>query len=577
MTQEPNMPEDAVAPEEDRAARVAAEITGIDEPEDALPSVQFADLAPRLQEACIRAGWQSLMPVQAHALPYLFDGRDLMVQSRTGSGKTGAFLLPLLERLDPAEASTQALVLVPTRELALQVEHEARTLFEGTGLRVAAVYGGVGYGKQNDALREGAHFVVGTPGRVLDHLLRRTMQLDRLRALTFDEADRMLSIGFYPDMKEIQRYLPKRRIATCLFSATYPPHVLNLAGEFLREPQMLSLSHSQVHVAQTQHMFCESKPMDKDRALIRLLEIENPSSAIIFCNTKANVHYITAVLQGFGYNADELSADLSQSKREQVLERLRNNEVRFLVATDVAARGIDIPALSHVILYEPPEDRESYIHRAGRTGRAGAVGTVISLVDIMQKLELQRIARHYRMDIAHRPTPQDEDVARVVGDRLTALLEGAYRQCTGLQRERIQRFTDVARTLAADEEQVVLLAMLLDEQYQKSLHAMPPRPRPQRASASRAVDSESDTAPRRRSRGRRDDEGSTGGDERKTAPRTAPSRTTAGAEGASAHEDTGAGNMQTAQDGDEQRTPRKRRRPRRRKPTGGDNGTSHDA
>jgi ATP-dependent RNA helicase DeaD len=578
MTQEPNMPEDAVAPEEDRAARVAAEITGIDEPEDALPSVQFADLAPRLQEACIRAGWQSLMPVQAHALPYLFDGRDLMVQSRTGSGKTGAFLLPLLERLDPAEASTQALVLVPTRELALQVEHEARTLFEGTGLRVAAVYGGVGYGKQNDALREGAHFVVGTPGRVLDHLLRRTMQLDRLRALTFDEADRMLSIGFYPDMKEIQRYLPKRRIATCLFSATYPPHVLNLAGEFLREPQMLSLSHSQVHVAQTQHMFCESKPMDKDRALIRLLEIENPSSAIIFCNTKANVHYITAVLQGFGYNADELSADLSQSKREQVLERLRNNEVRFLVATDVAARGIDIPALSHVILYEPPEDRESYIHRAGRTGRAGAVGTVISLVDIMQKLELQRIARHYRMDIAHRPTPQDEDVARVVGDRLTALLEGAYRQCTGLQRERIQRFTDVARTLAADEEQVVLLAMLLDEQYQKSLHGMPARPQGARARSRAAEDDGGSEDRNRRSRNRKSGDGRRDRNEGRNTPDKADvAAPPAAASGVPVRAAAGSDQPQTAQDGDEQGAPRKRRRSRRRKPTGGDNGTSHDA
>lgn len=578
MTQEPTMPEDAVAPEEDRAARVAAEITGIDEPEDALPSVQFADLAPRLQEACIRAGWQSLMPVQAHALPYLFDGRDLMVQSRTGSGKTGAFLLPLLERLDPAEASTQALVLVPTRELALQVEHEARTLFEGTGLRVAAVYGGVGYGKQNDALREGAHFVVGTPGRVLDHLLRRTMQLDRLRALTFDEADRMLSIGFYPDMKEIQRYLPKRRIATCLFSATYPPHVLNLAGEFLRDPQMLSLSHSQVHVAQTQHMFCESKPMDKDRALIRLLEIENPSSAIIFCNTKANVHYITAVLQGFGYNADELSADLSQSKREQVLERLRNNEVRFLVATDVAARGIDIPALSHVILYEPPEDRESYIHRAGRTGRAGAVGTVISLVDIMQKLELQRIARHYRMDIAHRPTPQDEDVARVVGDRLTALLEGAYRQCTGLQRERIQRFTDVARTLAADEEQVVLLAMLLDEQYQKSLHGMPARPKAPRARIQAAEEDGGSEDRSSRNRNRKGGDGKRDRNEGRNAPGKAEaSGTPVPATNTPVRAAAGSDQPQTAQDGDEQGAPRKRRRSRRRKPTGGDNGTSHDA
>lgn len=585
MTNEPTMPEDtvetddAVTPAEDRAIRVAAEISNIDEPEDALPSVQLQDLAPVFREACTRAGWQSLMPVQAHALPYLFAGRDLMVQSRTGSGKTGAFLLPLLERLDPTEATVQALVLVPTRELALQVEHEARTLFEGTGLRVAAVYGGVGYGRQNDALREGAHFVVGTPGRVLDHLLRRSMQLDRLRALTFDEADRMLSIGFYPDMKEIQRYLPKRRIATCLFSATYPPHVLNLAGEFLREPQMLSLSHSQVHVAQTQHMFCESKPMDKDRALIRLIEIENPSSAIIFCNTKANVHYIAAVLQGFGYNADELSADLTQAKREQVLARLRNNEVRFLVATDVAARGIDIPELSHVILYEPPEDRESYIHRAGRTGRAGSVGTVISLVDIMQKLELQRIAKHYHIDIAHRPTPQDDDVARVVGDRLTALLEAAYRQRTSLHRERMQRFIDLARTLAADDEQVGLLAMLLDEQYQKILHGeqpLPeaPKPRPQRDRDERR--DREDRRDRDDRGGRRRRDASDDGPDRDGHARSGNRAGSRKVQGGAATEAPVESPRTEAPAGDEAAAVRKRRRSRRRKPAGGETSVSNE-
>lgn len=176
-------------------------------------------------------------------------------------------------------------------------------------------------------------------------------------------------------MKEIQRYLPRRPLLAALFSATYPPHVLNLAGEFLRDPQMLSLSQGQVHVAATQHLFCECRPMDKDRTLVRLLETENPASAIIFCNTKANVHYVTGVLQGFGYNADELSADLAQNKREEVLARLRAGQVRLLVATDVAARGIDIPDLSHVILYEPPEDRESYIHRAAaRAGRGRGHG-----------------------------------------------------------------------------------------------------------------------------------------------------------------------------------------------------------
>jgi len=444
----------------------------VSEPEDALPRVTLEELPETVRAGCARAGWQSLMPVQSLALPYLLAGRDIMVQSRTGSGKTGCYLLPLLPGLSPELKAPQALVLTPTRELAVQVEREAAAIFADTGIRTAAVYGGVGYKKQMDALREGAQLIVGTPGRVLDHLLRRTLDLGDLRELVFDEADRMLSIGFYPDMKEIQRYLPDGLIHTCLFSATYPPHVLKLAREFMSEPSMLSLSCREVYVAEVQHLFCEVKPMDKDRALVRLLETENPASAIIFCNTKANVHYVTGVLQGFGYNADELSADLTQARREAVLEKIRKGALQYLVATDVAARGIDIPQLSHVFLYEPPEDHESYIHRAGRTGRAGAAGTVISLVDVMQRMELDRIARHYKLALRELPLPTDEDVARVAGTRLTAVLEARFRTLTGLERMRVARYAPLARELATqgdEEDNVLLLAMLLDACHQENL------------------------------------------------------------------------------------------------------------
>ena len=450
--------------------QTSSEIISVDEPENALPEVSLADLPQLLQTACAKAGWNSLMPVQSRALPYLLEGRDLMVQSRTGSGKTGTYLLPLMARLNPAMPAVQALILVPTRELAVQVEQEAKTLFKGSGFTVAAVYGGVGYGKQMDALRQGVSVVVGTPGRVLDHLLRRTLNLDHISALIFDEADRMLSIGFYPDMKEIQRYLPETSIHAMLFSATYPPHVLKLAGEFLTDPQMLSLSTTQIHVAEVQHLYCECKSMEKDRTLIKILEVENPASAIIFCNTKATVHFVTAVLQGFGFNADELSAALSQSRREDVLSRLRKGTIRFLVATDVAARGIDIPELSHVFLYEPPDDRESYIHRAGRTGRAGAAGVVISLVDIMEKMELQRIAKYFKVPLTQHMAPTDEEVAHAVGMRVTALLEARFRQLNGLERERMKRFEPLVQSIAEDPEQRHLLTLLLDDCYQKSLN-----------------------------------------------------------------------------------------------------------
>lgn len=443
----------------------------IQEPADPLPPATLESLPGPLRAACKAAGWSSLTPVQALAIPYLLAGRDIMVQSRTGSGKTGCYLLPMIAELDPAKAHTQALVLVPTRELALQVDREAATLFAQSGLKSCAVYGGAGYREQLKALADGCQLVIGTPGRVLDHLLRRSLDLGKLRELVFDEADRMLSIGFYPDMVEIASHIPRQR-QTSLFSATYPPHVLKLAAEFMTSPEMLSLSRKEVHVPDVEHLFCEVKPMDRDRALVRLLETENPSSAIIFCNTKADVHYLAGVLKGFGYRADELSADLPQKKREAVLARIRDGSTQYLVATDVAARGIDIPDLSHVFLYSPPEDKESYIHRAGRTGRAGAAGTVISLVDIMQKMDLERIAKNYKINLREIKVPTDEEVSEVVCNRLNTVLESRLRSLTGLERMRVNRYLPLAREMAAaeagdDEEALAIMAMLLDDYHRQ--------------------------------------------------------------------------------------------------------------
>lgn len=456
----------------------------VTEPENALPEMSLDDLPQSLKDACARAGWDKLMPVQARSLPYLLSGREIMIQSRTGSGKTAAFALPMLEHLDPYEHATQALVLVPTRELAQQVAREANTLFGDTGLRAVSVVGGASFKEQLDGFAAGAHLVVGTPGRVLDHLLRRTLSLDGLRMLILDEADRMLSIGFYPDMKAVQRYIPKHPILTLMTSATYPPYVMRLAGEFLRDPQILSLSRGMVHVAEITHAYCLVPGMDKDRALVRLIEMENPSSAFIFCNTKARTHYVTAVLQRFGYDADELSGDLTQAKREQVLEGTRKKTLRFLVATDVAARGIDVSDLSHVFLYEPPEDSESYIHRAGRTGRAGAGGTVFTLVDLMEEIKIQRIGKFYKIDLEKRSLPTDEDVARVAGQRAQVMLEAARRERDKLQVERMQRMRPLAAELAASEDGQELLAMLLDDVYHAAMQGAIPNPAPaERAAA----------------------------------------------------------------------------------------------
>jgi ATP-dependent RNA helicase DeaD len=416
------------------------------------------------------------MPVQARAIPYLLAGRDLVVQSRTGSGKTGAFVIPILDRIDPKRAACQALVLAPTRELARQVAEEAKVLAGDTGMRTAVVYGGVAYGPQLKAFREGAHLVVGTPGRILDHLLKRNLSLKDLRILVFDEADRMLSMGFYPDMKAIQRHLPSRRVQGCMFSATFPSHVRRLADEFLQQPDFLSLSRDHVHVTDVEHVYYVVPRMDKDRSLVRIIEVENPPSALIFCNTRARVKYVTAVLQRFGYDADELSSDLSQKAREKIMDRTRRGALRFLVATDVASRGIDLPDLSHVIIYEPPDDRELYIHRAGRTGRAGAGGVAISLVDVMEQMDLDRIAKRYGIDMQQWPLPSDEDVEAIVAERLTALLEARLRDRDRLKIERMQRFEPLVHDLTQSEEGLALLTMLVDDHYQQTLHAPPPQP-----------------------------------------------------------------------------------------------------
>ncbi|GAU07462.1 DEAD/DEAH box helicase [Desulfoplanes formicivorans] len=482
------------------------ETTQADEPESATPRIPEAglnDLPEFLQEACARMGWTSLTPVQARTLPYLISGRDVMVQSRTGTGKTGAYVLPLFEKIDVTRPGCQALVLVPTRELARQVIAEAQAIGHGGKIKTASLYGGASYTTQLTDLRAGAQFVVGTPGRVLDHLLKGALNLDHLSFLVLDEADRMLSMGFYPDMKAVQGYLPRKKITTALFSATYPPHVKRLAGEFLHKPQVLSLSSDHMHVTEVEHVYYKVPGMKRDRALIRILEMENPASAIIFCNTKANVHYVTVVLKRFGYDADELSSDLSQGARDRVLGRVRKGDLRFLVATDVAARGIDIPELSHVIQYEPPEDPEVYIHRAGRTGRAGASGQAIILVDVIEELKMRSIARQFGVPIEERDLPGDDDVQELMSERAIALLEAKMRTRDLLQKERQERFGPLAKALGEDEELRPLMAMLLDEFYQSCVSKPVAVPADTGKKGKDPVKSESRKRPRRRPRKKR--------------------------------------------------------------------------
>ena len=448
----------------------------LSEPKDALPPISIEELPEIMQAAARRAGWTELTPVQSRAIPYLQAQRDLMVQARTGSGKTGAFVLPVLERVDINKPTCQVLVLVPTRELAQQVAADAKILAGKDGMRTVPVYGGTSYKPQIEGFKRGAHCVVGTPGRVLDHLIKRNLTLKDLKILVYDEADRMMSMGFYPDMVQIQEFLPRRVINGYMFSATILSHVIRLSQQFLNEPGFLSLSRDHVHVEDTEHIYYLTPGMEKDRSLVRIIEMETPQQAIVFCNTKARVNYVTVVLQRYGYNADQLSSDLSQSARDKVLKRVRDGKLRFLVATDVAARGIDIPNLSHVIQYEPPEDVEAYIHRAGRTGRAGASGTAIMLINLNEKSQLNRIAAHYKIEFEKRPLPQDEDVQTLVAQRLIGQLEARLRARDRLQIDRMQRFIPLAKQLAEDEDGLALLTMLLDDSYHSWMHEPPELP-----------------------------------------------------------------------------------------------------
>ncbi len=444
------------------------------EPDPKLPEATPETFPPAVRRAFDATGWTDLMPVQEKAIPYILDGRDLIVQSRTGSGKTGAFVLPLFAVLDASRAETQALILTPTRELARQIHEEFERMKAGTpeteALRAALVYGGVGYGPQIKALKGGAHIVVGTPGRILDHLSRRTFTFEALSVFILDEADEMLSMGFYPAMQTLKRYLPQPR-QSYMFSATMPPKVRSLGQEFLHEPSFLGLSAGQISVETIEHRYYRVDRMGKDRALIRLIEMENPDSAIIFANTKREVEYLAQFLGNYGYDVAEISGDLPQKEREKAMGRLRGGTVRFLVATDVAARGIDISDLSHVFQYDVPVDLDYYIHRTGRTARAGKAGTALTLTSLDDEHRLLSVARRYDFELEKRDMPEQQDVEARVAQRMVVVLEELMRAKSNLERERLQRFIPMVEDLVHEEPE--LLARLIDELYHDRMHRTP--------------------------------------------------------------------------------------------------------
>lgn len=347
-------------------------------------------------------------PVQEEAIPPLTQGLDVIARAKTGTGKTLAFLLPIMDKIRVEAAYPQALILAPTRELALQITEEARKLARHTGVKILAVYGGQDVEKQLRKLEGGRHLIIGTPGRLLDHLRRETLDLGGVKMLVLDEADQMLHMGFLEDVETIITSVPYRR-QTMLFSATMPDPIKRLASNYMKEPlDIIIKSGSPIPLDNIRQQVVECSDRNKEEALISLIERDRPYLAIIFCRTKRRAIKLNEALQAAGYDCDELHGDLSQGKREAVMKRFREAKLQLLVATDVAARGLDVEGITHVFNYDLPLDADSYIHRIGRTGRAGGKGLAITFSSPRERAGLELIEHGISQRLDRRRYEKDE-------------------------------------------------------------------------------------------------------------------------------------------------------------------------
>ncbi|MBO9600242.1 MAG: DEAD/DEAH box helicase [Cohnella sp.] len=392
---------------------------GVDEMAD------FAQLgvSERLVDRLKAMGISKPTPVQAETIPIVYQSKDVISQAQTGTGKTLAFVLPMLDKVRADEPQVQGLILTPTRELAIQITAEVKKLLDPRGeIKVLAVYGGQDVEAQLHKLKGHNHVVVATPGRLLDHLRRETISLEGLRMLVLDEADQMLHMGFLSEVEEVLRQTPYKK-QVMLFSATMPPKIRELAGRILRNPEQVTVKAERITVKDIRQWAVETTDRGKQAALVRLLEVTQPYLSIIFCRTKRRASTLNQALQEMGYDSDELHGDLSQAKREQVMKRFRDARLQLLVATDVAARGLDVEGVTHVFNYDVPQDVESYIHRIGRTGRAGEKGLAITLYAPKDKHELADIENGIEMVLERRT----EEGASLSGGALgTKRMSGGY-------------------------------------------------------------------------------------------------------------------------------------------------------
>ena len=426
-------------------------------------------LDTRIMRAIAEMGFEQPSPIQAQSIPLAGEGKEMIGQARTGTGKTASFGIPMLQRINPKDKNLQAIVLCPTRELAIQSANEIRKLAKFLhGIKVLPIYGGQEISKQIRSLKGGVQIVIGTPGRVMDHLRRHTLKPQTVDIVVLDEADEMLNMGFREDIETILGQLPEER-QTMLFSATMPKPILEIAKRYLHEPEIVKVIQKELTVPKIEQYYYEVNPRKKNDVLSRLLDMYDPSLSLVFCNTKRKVDELVADLKGRGYFAEGLHGDMKQSQRDRVMNGFRNGRTDILVATDVAARGIDVDDVEAVFNYDVPQDDEYYVHRIGRTGRAGREGRAFTLVVGKEIYKLKDIQRYCKTKIRRQPIPSVNDVAAI---KVEKLLEqaGELIATDGLGRmmDLLEEYLD-GSDYSATEMAAALLAMQLGETSTQTL------------------------------------------------------------------------------------------------------------
>ena len=425
-----------------------------------METIRFEDLEldAKIMRAITDMGFEAASPIQGQAIPLELQGLDIIGQAQTGTGKTAAFGIPLLQKIDPKNKKPQAIILCPTRELAIQVSEEIRRLAKYMhGVKVLPIYGGQEIGRQIRSLKDGVQVIIGTPGRVMDHMRRKTVKMDQIHTVVLDEADEMLNMGFLEDMETILSALPEER-QTLMFSATMPQAIQRIATNFQKDPQIVRVVKKELTVPKVTQYYYEVKPKNKLEVMCRLLDLYDPKLSVVFCNTKKQVDELVQALQGRGYFAEGLHGDLKQEQRDRVMSSFRNGATEILVATDVAARGIDVDDVEAVFNYDIPQDDEYYVHRIGRTGRAGREGRAFSLAVGSEVYKLRDIQRFCKTKIVPQPIPSLDDVTAIKAEKILDDVQQHIGDDSNLE-----RMTDIIekRLLAEDYTSLELAAAFL--------------------------------------------------------------------------------------------------------------------